>query len=365
MEEIAMYHLAYDEQCLWNALKAQALSGVLTPADRLDELRCALRPAFHFHMGGLSSAGGQEEEAMNWFRAGSLEEGGMFNAVMAAFLDRNGGALRMPPAPIFSDPHPYEHFTTVPVVVGMRERFLDFAASSLPRFETALTILDVGCGDGSLLVLLLNRLLEAGRIDRIGRAILVDSSAAMLDLAAQKLSLAFPDLSVDKRHGRIQDHAATLPDGIDIALLSLAYHHMPWDEKGVHLRELAGRIAHLLLMEMDGDNDTPELHSPELAVSVYQSYGPIIDAIFAHDAPIAVSQGCVDNFIMAEVISFLTQPRGERNDYHMSRSQWSLLFADSLPGHYRRGEATVLLWEGCEFFACHWGKANHTGMAQP
>ena len=158
------------------------------------------------------------------------------------------------------------------------------------------------------------------------------------------------------RHGRIQEHAAELPADIDIALLSLAYHHMPWDDKATHLREMSGKVNHLLLMEMDGDNDTSQLGSPELAVSVYQSYGPLIDAIFAHDAPITVTQSCVDNFVMAEVISFLTQPRGRRNDYHMLRGQWTRIFSENLDGHHPRGEATVLTSDGCEFFACHWSR---------
>jgi hypothetical protein len=178
----------------------------------------------------------------------------------------------------------------------------------------------------------------------------------MLEVAAGKLRQAFPDLTVDQRHGRIQEHAAKLPADIDVALLSLAYHHMPWDDKAAHLREMSGKMNHLLLMEMDGDNDTPQLGSPELAVSVYQSYGPLIDAIFAHDAPITVTQSCVDNFVMAEVISFLTQSRGQRNDYHMLRGQWTRIFGENLTGHHPRGEATVLASDGCEFFACHWSR---------
>lgn len=101
----------------------------------------------------------------------------------------------------------------------------------------------------------------------------------------------------------------------------------------------------------------PERSSPELAVSVYPSYGPLIDAIFVRDAPVAVSQGCVDNFVMAEVISFLTEPRGRCNDYPMRRDQWAQIFSANLTGHSLRGETTVLTPEGCEFFACHWGKS--------
>jgi len=350
-----MYYLAKDEQVIWKRLAEDAIAGKLTPQSSLDGLRNALRAHFHFYMGGLFADLGQREKAWDWFREGALEEDGIFNAIMASYLDRHNGRFYMPDM-IFADPRDYEHFTTVPAVVEMREKFVQFAASSLPGLVHPLTILDVGCGDGSLLVLLLKRLSAASRVRAISRAILVDSSAAMLEVAEGKLKNAFPDLVVDKRHGRIQEHAMGLPSGIDVALLSLAYHHMPWDDKALHLREIAERVNHVLLMEMDGDNDTPEKGSPELAVSVYQSYGPLIDAIFAHDAPIAVTQGCVDNFVMAEVISFLTQPRGRRNDYHMLRSQWTRIFSETLTEHFCRGEATVLSSAGCEFFACHWGR---------
>ena len=49
----------------------------------------------------------------------------------------------------------------------------------------------------------------------------------------------------------------------------------------------------------------PERSSPELAVSVYPSYGPLIDAIFVRDAPLAVSQGCVDDcpFILRKLLA--------------------------------------------------------------
>jgi hypothetical protein len=304
-----MYYLAHDERSLWQTLEGRALAGTLTPADRLDDLRCALRPSFHFQMGGLLNAGGQEARALDWFRAGSLEEGGMFNAVMAAFLDRHGGRLRMPEAPIFADPRPYEHFTTVPTVMGMRSRFLDFAASTLPRFAAPLTIVDVGCGDGSLLVLLLNRLLEAGRVDRIGRVVLVDSSAAMLDLAGRKIAEAFPGVPVDRRLGRIQEHAGTLPEGMDIALLSLAYHHMPRDEKAVHLRELAAGSTTSSSWRWTGTTTPPISIPPNW---LFPSISPTVHhrRHLCPRCPHRREPGCVDNFIMAEVISLITQPRG-------------------------------------------------------
>lgn len=43
-------------------------------------------------------------------------------------------------------------------------------------------------------------------------------------------------------------------------------------------------------------------------------------------APLADKNVCLDYFPVAEVISFFTQPRGERTDYHMLRTQWHELF---------------------------------------
>ena len=350
-----MLFITSEESTNWRRLGEQALQGDLTPDLPDYNLKRGLLPHFYFYLGGLLASHNRHNEALDWYRSGALLEDGMFNALMTAFMERNGGELRMP-AVVFADPRPYEHFTTVPDVVALRERFISFAAASLPVATDPVTIMDVGCGDGSMLVLLLKRLQQAGQATEIERLILVDASIAMLELASQKLGQAFPGVVVEKRHGRIQELAADLPQGITIALMSLSYHHMPWDDKALHLRELAGKVDNLLLMELDGDNDIPELNSPELAVSVYQSYGPLMDSIFAHDAPVEVSQRCVDNFLMAEVVSLLTESRGVRNDYHMLRSQWAQLFAENLTGHVCQGETTVMISDGCELFGCHWGK---------
>ncbi|MEN6359880.1 MAG: hypothetical protein ABFD59_07480 [Smithella sp.] len=151
--------------------------GELTPQSSLDGIRPALRAHFHFYIGGLMAGLENPQKAADWFREGALEEDGIFNAIMSSYLERHDGRFYMPEM-IFADPHHFEHFTTVPAIVSMREKFVRLASSSLPRFTAPLTILDVGCGDGSLLVLLLKQLIAAGRAGRIGQTVLVDSSSA-------------------------------------------------------------------------------------------------------------------------------------------------------------------------------------------
>jgi hypothetical protein len=67
---------------------------------------------------------------------------------------------------------------------------------------------------------------------------------------------------------------------------------------------------------------------------VYQSYGSIINSILSQDVRIDLARTCVDQFLMTEVISFFTQPRGERTEYHMLQSQWLALFSECLGGEF-------------------------------
>jgi len=353
-----MIILSPEESAGWRRLGEAITACEVTSGSPLADIRPGLKPHFRFYAGSLLSSLGREEEGMEWYRAGMLEEAGenMANAFMAAFLGRHGGKMRMP-AVIFADPRPYIHFTGVPAIRKARESFLRQAASTLPRFSRPLRIMDVGCGDGGLLVLLLRHLLEAGRIAGIGQIILSDASEGMLEIARATVSTAFPDAEVSTILGRIQDVSTDVPDGIDVALMSLSYHHLPLEVKRIHLRVLGRKIDHFLLFEMHADHDTPEFRSPELAVSVYQSYGRIIDDVFAHDAPVEIVQACVDNFLMAEVVSFFTEPRGKRNDYHMLRTQWIALFEEILaPEFSPLGEFPTYSHEGMEMFFLHYGR---------
>ena len=108
---------------------------------------------------------------------------------------------------------------------------------------------------------------------------------------------------------------------------------------------------------MDANNDTPECSSPELSLSVYQSYGRIMDFVYAHDAPVGVVTDCIDAFLMTEVISILTEPRGIRTDYHMLRTQWHDLFSAVLcPEFSLRSDSACYADEYMTLFTMHYGR---------
>ena len=353
-----MLFLSEAEAQQWRELGAGAEAGDLAPGEADGEIRSNLLSAFHCYVGTLLAAKGQEAAGKVWFREGMpYEEDGLFlNAFVAAFLERQGGFIM--PEVCFADPRPYVHFTTVPIMKNARAVFLRQAAHSLPDIEKPLRIVDLGTGNGALVAALLKKLQEEGKVKDIERITLVDASPAMVELADKTVRADFPDATIEPLNLSIQDYIARMDSRFDLALSSLAYHHMPWEAKMTYMKQLRPWIDHFLLFEVNANNDTPELHTPELAVSVYQSYGRLIDYVFSHDAPIDVAQSCVDSFLMTEAVSLFTQPRGVRTEYHMLRGQWRALLDEGLGAEFTcHGDSTSSGEEYMDLYTLHYGRA--------
>jgi len=234
------------------------------------------------------------------------------------------------PQVIFADPAPYIHFNSTAVLVDSRAKFMKDCAKGLPRISHPLKIMDIGCGPGDVLVKILQNLRKEGLINEIEEVFLIDPSEAMLNLAKKNVAAAFPGTRISICHSRFEAMTDDLAGHYDIALASLAIHHMPYEKKLLHLKKLKDHINYFILYELDANNDTPEMHSPEIALSVYQSYGTIIDFVFTNDAPIDLALSSIDLFLMSEAIYIFIEPRGKRSDYHMLRSQWHQVFQDGL-----------------------------------
>ncbi len=353
-----MLFLSSSEQAEWERLAGEVLAEGAAPGRYDRAVRSNLAGMFRFFVGSRLANAGLSGPARSWFAAGALEEGdGLFmNAFVTSFLERQKGRFAMAAAP-FEDPAPFVHFAGVPVFRSAREHFLRQAADSLPDFSRPLRFMDVGCGNGALGAALVAKLLESGKVREIGEILQIDPSPAMSRLAEKTVGEILPHAPVRSRTCRIQEIAGSLERHVDVALCSLSFHHLTWEEKVRHLSSLGRRIDHLLIFELDANHDTPELHSPELAASVYQTYGRVIDAVFAHDAPLEVAVACVDRFLMTEAMSLMTQPRGERADYHMLRRQWHELCECALgEGFDCRCDATAYADDFEDLFTLHYGR---------
>lgn len=353
-----MLFLSEQEKRQWAGYADEILRNAPPPGHYDANVRRNLVPAFHFYIATLLAANGAGEQGAEWLENGALlEEDGLFCcAFLLGFLERHGNRLA-PPAVVFQDPRPFIHFAGVPAMNGARQQFIRQCGHSLPVFDGPVRFMDIGCGDGALTASLLAHLLETGKVPGVREILLVEPSPAMADLARETVGTAFPDAVITSENCRIQDCSHRIDHAFDIAMSSLAYHHMPLEQKRAHLFQVKPWIDHLLLFELDANNDTPDLYSPDLALSVYQSYGRIIDFVFCHDAPVDVVIDCVDSFLMTELVSILSQPRGIRTDYHMLRSQWHALFHEVLgPEFSLRCDSSTYADEYLALFTLHYGR---------
>jgi len=355
-----MLFLSKHEKTNWAAHAHAIIQNHATPEEYEKKVRSNLLSAFYYYIGTLLAAQGQNKRCGEWLQAGTLcEEEGLFSsAFLMGFLERHDGKM-IQPTIVFEDPRPFIHFSQVPIMKKARLQMVRQFAHSLSGFDRPIRFMDIGCGDGALTVMLLSHLIESGKVPGFSEILLIDPSIAMINLAKKNVASAFPTITITTVNARIQGCSVSIHHRYDIAMSSLAYHHMPVEDKRVHIARIKPWIDHFLLFEMDANNDTPELYSPELALSVYQSYGRIIDFVFAHDAPVDVVTDCVDSFLMTELVSILTQPRGERSDYHMLRTQWNDLFKTTLsPEFTLRSDSTCYADEYLTLFTLHYGRES-------
>lgn len=353
-----MLFLSNQERTEWKEMLDDIITYGTEPDKFRKEIRKNLLPVFQYYTGTTLIANGHKEEGIKWLRTGTMdEEEGLFsNAFLLGFLSRHNREL-VPPVICFEDPAPFIYWAGMPVMKKSRENFIKQCADSMPHINKPFRIIDIGCGDGGLTVKLIKKLREKGKIKEIDEILLIDSSAGMIEVAEKTLSKDFPPSVIKTINSRIEDCSEKISSEYDLAISSLAYHHMPVEKKKIHLEKIKSKINHFVIFELNANNDTPEMHSPELAMSNYQSYGRIIDFVFSCDAPVELSQNCVDSFLMAENVSFLTQPRGIRSDYHMLRTQWHELFINTLGNDFTcYSDSTAYADEFLDLFTMHYGR---------
>jgi SAM-dependent methyltransferase len=353
-----MLFLSESEKAAWAGYAQEISSGNATPAQYENRIRRNLRAVFDFYIGTLLAAQGEEQRGMEWLDAGvRYEEKGLSSsALLQGFLKRHGGAMKKPVV-VFEETRPFVHFSEVPVMKEVRMQIVHQFGHTLPVFDGAVRFMDIGCGDGSLTANVLTHLLETGKVSRIEEVLLVDASPAMIRMAEETVSKALPGVSISTENSRIQDCSSCISRHYDIAMSSLAYHHMPFEDKQTHLARLKPWIDHFLLFDMEADHDTPGIYSPELALSVYQTYGRMMDFVYSLDVPDDLLTACIDSFLMTEVISILTEPRGARSDYHMLRSQWHELFKGTLgPEFSVFSDSPCYSDEYLTLFTMHYGR---------
>ncbi len=353
-----MLFLSEPERKAWQRQLGEIEASAAEPKAFRPEVRANLMPAFHFFVGTALLARNQTGLGRSWLSTGARHEdpGLITNAFVNGFLERHHGRLEAPTV-CFADARPYVHFTTVPQMRTARANLVKQITDSLPAILHPFRFLDIGCGDGTLTAAVLNAMRTAGKTGDKIEVLLLDPSVGMLDVAMRTLERECPGVPVRRLQARCEDAAESISEHYDLALAALSIHHMPLETKLQMLSRLRDRFDHLVLFELDGDHDAPQLHSPELALSLYQTYGRMMHFVSAHEAHPGVTAACIDNFWMTEMVSFLTQERGRRTDYHMLRIQWRALFDKALGREFScRADCTAYGDEFMELFTLHYGR---------
>jgi ubiquinone/menaquinone biosynthesis C-methylase UbiE len=130
------------------------------------------------------------------------------------------------------------------ISLGREKRFRR-AAIDLVEIEAGMSILDVGCGTGSLTIEARQQMGAEGMVAGL------DPSSNMINLARQKAEKT--GLEIDFQVGVIEQ--INYPDkSFDLVLSSLMMHHLPGDLKGDGLQEVYRVLkpgGRLLIVEID------------------------------------------------------------------------------------------------------------------
>jgi SAM-dependent methyltransferase len=259
-----------------------------------------------------------------------------FSAVLADYLLENQAFA--PAAKAFQETTPYDVWTQTDLyesqMAGTLNTIANFARRNPPpEANPCPTIIDIGCGNGILIVEIVKQLLTIYQLESI-HIIAIEQSPEML-AATQKYcqeSISIP-VQFTPICGKIQEIAAHQWETIDrhhpiwFINASLSLHHLPREIKVPMMKILADRSTYCLISEAHYNHDLPEKDTPELVYSVTESYGFVIQDVLNSQASATDKKLCIDNFLLTEAINILKNDREDRGDYHALISEWEELAA--------------------------------------
>ena len=257
-----------------------------------------------------------------------------FSAVLADYLLET--LAFTPAAKAFQETTPYDVWTQTDLyksqMAGTLDAIADFAQRTPPHPSNAYpTIIDIGTGNGVLLVEMIERILSLYHLEQI-YLILIEQSSKML-AAAQKYcqkSISIP-IKFTPIFCQIQkittQQLAILEKHQPIWFInaSLSLHHMPREIKVSTMKLLANLSEYCLISESNYNHDCPEKDTPELIYSVTENYGFVFQDILKSSVSETEKKLCINNFLLTEAINIIKNEREHRGDYHALIPEWQAI----------------------------------------
>jgi hypothetical protein len=259
-----------------------------------------------------------------------------FSAVLADYLVEHQALI--PAATAFQETNPYDVWTQTDLYAAQMAGTLKAITSFVqrippPDLTTSPTIIDIGSGNGILLVAIVNQILALYQLESI-QIISIEQSPEMLAATQQycQKSISIP-IVFTPICAKIQEITAEQIATIDrhhpiwFVNASLSLHHIPSEIKVPTMKIIANRSRYCLISEANYNHDLPEKDTPELMYSVTESYGLVIQDVLNSATSQSDKKLCINNFLLTEAINILTKDREDRVDYHALISEWQEIAA--------------------------------------
>jgi hypothetical protein len=254
-----------------------------------------------------------------------------FSHVLADYLSQTQALI--PAATAFEETTPYDVWTQTDFYAAQMAGTLDtiaaFARRNPPHVDNNCpTIIDIGPGNGTLLVEIVKQILAIYPLESI-HLVLIEQSPVMLAAAQVYCQKSLPiPIKFTPICCRIQDISAQQLEIIDkhqpiwFINASLSLHHMPKEIKVATMKMLANLSTYCLISDAHYNHDLPEKDTPELVYSVTENYGFVIQDVLNSRASETGKALCINNFLLTEAINILKNDRHERGDYHTMIGEW-------------------------------------------
>jgi hypothetical protein len=254
-----------------------------------------------------------------------------FNAALVDYLEQMQAFI--PAAIAFQETTPYSVWTQTDLyetqMAGTLHAIADFARRNPPPTSTTYpTIIDIGSGNGVLIVEIIKQLLDIYDLAGI-HLVAIEQSPEMLAATQTycKESIPIP-ITFTPILCQIQEltdrQLATLEQYQPIWFInaSLSLHHMPKEIKVPTINRLAHLSCSCLISDANCNHDLPEKDTPELVYSVTENYGFIIQDVLNSSASKSDKNLCINKFLLTEAINILKNDREHRVDYHTLIPEW-------------------------------------------
>jgi hypothetical protein len=254
-----------------------------------------------------------------------------FSAILADYLLEHQAFT--PAAKAFQETTPYDVWTQTDLYKSQMAGTLAAIAAFAKRIpppasNTCPTIIDIGSGNGILLVEIIKQLLDLYQLDSI-QIISIEQSPEMLAATEKycQASISIPILftPICCRIQEITTQQLAIIKSFNPVWFinaSLSLHHMPREIKLVSMKMLADLSNHCLISEANNNHDLPEKDTPELVYSVTENYGFIIQDVLNSLVSEIDKRLCINNFVLTEAINILKNDRAQRGDYHALIPEW-------------------------------------------